>query len=426
MEPDPRIPRVYRRAYTLLIGTAVTIFVCAFVVAVAYDRPLVEPEGKLLGPSLTLFLEWFGIMPTNIVLSSIVLLVDMFIRAFSILVAALLVDLFVRAAGTRVILRVRAARAAKQGIAPAAVGADVAADPLEMTEAEEKTVREMVRERWETHWTKERMTLVVLGTVCFYITYVCYRNLKSNLPFVRPDPDRAPGEVKALLFDRELHIMDRVLFFGHDPSDVLHAVFGTTWFAHVLSQIYLTYLPLVILLVTIWLVWSRNVSYGYWFVTSQVVAWTLGTLSYYLLPTLGPGIQYPSEYTDLTHTPTTDLMESITSGRNSVLYDPTVTDSLNSVAGFASLHVAITLLWALMVQYTVRSTILHWLFWVNFALTVIATLYFGWHYVADDIAGVAIAVIAFYWGGLASGQKFDRGLRSHPTTTTSKVPIDAD
>jgi hypothetical protein len=260
--------------------------------------------------------------------------------------------------------------------------------------------------------------------VCFYMTYVCYRNLKSNLPFVRPDPNREPGEVKALSYDRELHVMDRVLFFGHDPSDVLHAVFGTTLTAHILSQVYLTYLPLVILLVVVWLVWSRNVSFGYWFVTSQVVAWTLGTLSYYLLPTLGPGIEYPSEYLDLSPTPTTDLMVSITSGRAGVLYDTAIEGALNSVAGFASLHVTITVLWALMVQYTVRSKVLHWIFWVNAGLTVIATIYFGWHYLADDIAGIAIAIVAFYLGGIASGQKFDRGMKSHPTTTTSKVPVD--
>ena len=117
-------------------------------------------------------------------------------------------------------------------------------------------------------------------------------------------------------------------------------------------------------------------------------------------------------------------MDSITYGRGGVLYDPLIEGALNSVAGFASLHVTITLLWALMVQYTVRSRILHWVFWVNFGLTVVATLYFGWHYVADDIAGVAIAIFSFYLGAIASGQKFDRGMKSHPTTTTSKVPIE--
>ena len=35
------------------------------------------------------------------------------------------------------------------------------------------------------HWTRDRITLVVLGAVCFYVTYVSYRNLKNFLPFVR-------------------------------------------------------------------------------------------------------------------------------------------------------------------------------------------------------------------------------------------------
>ena len=82
--------------------------------------------------------------------------------------------------------------------------------------------------------------------------------------------------------------------------------------------------------------------------------------------------------------------------------------AVQSVAGFASLHCAITLLVALMVQYTLQSRVLHWIFWANFGITVVATLYFGWHYVADDVAGILIALIAFYVGGIASGQKFDR------------------
>ena len=81
---------------------------------------------------------------------------------------------------------------------------------------------------------------------------------------------------------------------------------------------------------------------------------------------------------------------------------------VNSVAGFASLHCAITLLVALMVQFTLRNRLLKIFFWVNFGLTLVATIYFGWHYLADDMAGVMIAFVAFYLGGVATGQKFDR------------------
>jgi hypothetical protein len=274
----------------------------------------------------------------------------------------------------------------------------------------------IVTERWREHWNRERITLVVMGLVCFYVTYVSYRNLKTFLPFVM-------GEDK---YDRSLHLVDRALMFGHEPATILHTVLGTGISAHFLSTIYLWFLPLVPLALAAWLVWSRNITFGYWFATSQCLAWTLGTASYYALPTLGPGFQYSYLYADLAPTGSTALMEALSYGRDGVLRRG-LEGSVQSVAGFASLHVAITLLVALMVQYTLRNRILHIVFWANFAITVVATLYFGWHYIADDLAGIVIALFSFWLGGLASGQKFDRhGLASHPTSTTSQVPVDAE
>ena len=270
----------------------------------------------------------------------------------------------------------------------------------------------IVRQRIRTHWNRERLTLVALGIVCFYAVYVSYRNLKSFLPFIITTK-----------YDRELYLLDRALFFGHEPATVLHTLLGTTLTAHVLSLIYLWFLPMVPLGVTAWVVWSRNMSIGYWFVTSQCVAWTLGTISYYALPTLGPGFEYVQLYEPLADTPTTDLMAALSDGRAAVI-NGVSTDTVQSVAGFASLHCAITLLLALVVQYTVRNRLAKWVCWVNFALTVVATLYFGWHYIVDDVAGIVIAIVSFYLGGIASGQKFERGgLASHPTTMTSAVPV---
>ena len=61
---------------------------------------------------------------------------------------------------------------------------------------------------------------------------------------------------------------------------------------------------------------------------------------------------------------------------------------------------------------------------VFFGLTVLSTLYFGWHYIADDVAGIMIALVAFYVGGVASGQKFERhGLAAHPTADSAAVPV---
>ena len=125
-------------------------------------------------------------------------------------------------------------------------------------------------------------------------------------------------------------------------------------------------------------------------------------------------------------------MDSLSYSRDNVL-NVGIEGAVQSVAGFASLHCAITLLVALMVQFTLRSQVLKWVFWVNFGLTVVATLYFGWHYIADDVAGIMIALISFYVGGIASGQKFDRhGRTSHPDDRrprpcpSSRKPAPAD
>lgn len=346
---------MYRRAYALLIGTAALMGGLAVVSAIVLDRRLVDPEG-FLGPGL--------------------------VRLPMLVLAALLLDML-----PQYVWRGR---------------------------MKPRAGWEAMKQRWHTHWTRERLVLVVLGIVSFYVTYVCYRNLKSFLPFIMGDDK----------YDRELHVLDRALFFGNEPGTVLHAVLGTGIAAHILSAVYLIFLPLVATAVAAWLVWSSNITYGYWFVTSQVLIWSLGTATYYMLPTLGPGFRYPWLYADLPDTGTGDLMEALFYGRKGVIHDG-LEGAVQSVAGFASLHTGVTLLWALMAQYTLRIVWIKVVLWINFALTILATIYFGWHYVVDDIAGIAIALVSFYVGGLASGQKFDKhGLRSRPTSKTSKVPVE--
>ena len=156
---------------------------------------------------------------------------------------------------------------------------------MALTRAGSSRFRTEARLLIREHWTRERITLVVLGLVCFYVTYVSYRNLKNFLPFVRGGQTRQG--------DYELHKFDQWLMFGNDPAIVLHNVLGTTVSAHVLSWVYLIFLPMVPISVTIWLVWSRNVSFGYWYVTAQCICWTLGTASYYMIPTLGPELRVP-------------------------------------------------------------------------------------------------------------------------------------
>ncbi len=269
----------------------------------------------------------------------------------------------------------------------------------------------------DEHWTRDRIQLVVIGLVSFYVTYVSYRNLKNFLPLV----------FGRNTHDLLLHSIDKFLMFGHEPAVLLHQVLGETYAAHVLGFVYLLFLPISPASLIVYLVWSRNISYGYWYATAQCLAWAFGTVSYYVLPTLGPNFAFPFIYADLDKTGVSSLQESLYNGRYDVVWSPLTTDSIQSVAGFASLHVGIILTLALITHYTVRHAWIRWSMWVYFVLTVLSTLYFGWHYIADDIAGATIAILSVWLGGLATGQQFERhGRGSHPTTSTSSVPVDAD
>ncbi len=69
------------------------------------------------------------------------------------------------------------------------------------------------------------------------------------------------------------------------------ALLGEGVAAHVLAFVYLFFLPLSPASLVVWLVWSRNISYGYWYATAHCLTWALGTASYYLVPSLGPQLR---------------------------------------------------------------------------------------------------------------------------------------
>jgi membrane-associated phospholipid phosphatase len=70
------------------------------------------------------------------------------------------------------------------------------------------------------------------------------------------------------------------------------------------------------------------------------------------------------------------------------------TGTPQAIAAFASLHIAMSftaLLAAYMLQLGRR---VKQLLWVWLGLTFVGTVYLGWHYVVDDIAGLVIGAAA--------------------------------
>jgi hypothetical protein len=288
--------------------------------------------------------------------------------------------------------------------------ADVVPRTLWTCRHELSRFRTAAEARVREHWTRERIVLVVLGLAAFYTTYVSYRNLKNFLPFVRPHT-----------YDYALHALDRWLLGGRDPAVLLHTVFGTGIAAQAFSIVYLLFLPLVPVAPAVWLVWSRNPAYGYWFVTADCLAWSLGTASYYLIPTLGPSFAFEWLYSGLQRTGVTQLQDQLFYGRQLIRYDP-FADGVQSVAGFASLHVAITLVMALVAHHTVRHRALRVAAWTYLGLVVLSTTYFGWHYIADDVAGAAIGLASVYLGARVTGHRLVRSDRAVASCNTAAEP----
>lgn len=260
----------------------------------------------------------------------------------------------------------------------------------------------VTRERWP----RAHIRFALLGLGTWYLTYVAFRNLKSFVPFVNDS-----------LWDRELAAFDRVLFLGHDPAAVLHALLGTGWAAHAMSWVYIAWIVFVPFSLAIALVWSRNVTGGAWYVTAVAVDWVLGVATYYVLPTLGPVYARPAQFEDLAHTHVTTLQEIMIAEREEVLADPATAEAVQTIAAFASLHVGVMMTACIMANLLALPRPARTSLWTFLWLTVLATVYLGWHYVSDAIAGAVLGAGGVWIAAIATGNH----VRGRPVHVPQRV-----
>lgn len=233
-------------------------------------------------------------------------------------------------------------------------------------------------------WTGQRVVLALTGLLGYFVVYVGYRNLKSWNAF---NPLR----------DDDLLQLDRAIFLGHSPAELLHGLFGETLGATVLEAIYTSFSYLVLLSVVASLVLIPQVRRAYVFLAAATWTWILGALSYYLVPSLGPFASAPSEFRGLSTTGIAGSQATLLVDRAGFLADPSVAGSFVSIGAFASLHVGFTFMVFLMARYyrLQRTSIALAIYLVA---VILATVYFGYHYVVDDVAGLLLGGLAVLLG----------------------------
>jgi hypothetical protein len=241
-------------------------------------------------------------------------------------------------------------------------------------------VRRVARERW----TVTRAAAVAGSLVGFHVTYLAYRNLKSVVPLLEP----------GTLFDDRLARLDRALFAGHDPAALLQSVLGTGIAAQLLSLVYGAFFVFVPLALGGALVLLRDLRAGLFLATALSINWVLAAGSYFLVPALGPVYADPTAFAGLPETAVGDLQTMLLGQRALFLLDPAAAGTAQSIGAFASLHVSMLFTAAVAAHLLGLGPRLKVGLWTMLALTVTATIYFGWHYVIDDIGGMILALLA--------------------------------
>lgn len=263
-------------------------------------------------------------------------------------------------------------------------------------------VRRVVSERW----SRREVRFVVVGLVTWYVAYVSYRNVKSYVPFVNP-----------YLWDGKLEDSDRLVFLGHDPAVLLHELLGRDWAAHVLSYVYVSWMVVVPATLAVALVWSRNRHAGEWYVTAVALDWVLGAFTYLALPALGPVYADPADFAGLADTHVSRLQAGMMADRHDVLVNPFTAETVQMIAAFTSLHVAICVTLCVFAELLHMRRSLRVAAWVYLALTSVSTIYLGWHYLIDLVGGAALGVAAAWIAAKGTGHEFRR--RPGPAETTA-------
>ena len=188
---------------------------------------------------------------------------------------------------------------------------------------------------------------------------------------------------------------DRGLFGGNDPADLLHTLLGTGIAAQVLSVVYYAFFFSL----------CRSRSHSPW---CSPPARRAASSTRSPCRSTGPWAPRattcsppwdriyaaPAGFADLPATETSHLQDVLLRQRLGFLTDPAAADAHQGIAAFGSLHTSIIFTAAVAAHMLGLGRRLRIGLWVLFALTAIATVYLGWHYVVDDLAGVVIGLTA--------------------------------
>jgi membrane-associated phospholipid phosphatase len=220
-------------------------------------------------------------------------------------------------------------------------------------------IARVLRRRSDLVWRRFVFALRIFLAYCLLL--IVFRVVNFYVPVLHPG-----------IRDDAIQHVDASLFFGQQVSQWLEPIV-TPWLTHIMTAAYMAWFWL--LFATILLLVFRSEQVAAEYVLASLVAFYTGYVCYVLIPVIGPG------YTIHYAVHVGDIAPQFTTERLLIARDC-----------FPSLHTAIS---TLMVIYVWRYRKAWSVVYIPMAvLIVFATLYLRFHYGLDDIAGIALGIVA--------------------------------
>ncbi|MFN1531572.1 phosphatase PAP2 family protein [Vibrio jasicida] len=226
--------------------------------------------------------------------------------------------------------------------------------------------------------------------------------MKSAIPLIIP-----------FRYDDVLVELDRLLFFGHAPWEVMHALFSSAYAIKLLNINYNVWFFLM-WIVSFFFLFSPQSKLRTQYLVSWISCWfLLGNLLALLLSSAGPVFLERLNPSNTTYSELTSLLTQhndylTSSGRGSLWVLQTQHDLWlaysenkemlgSGISAMPSLHNSIAVLMALS-MYAVK----HWLgilFIVHSIFIYIGSIALGWHYALDGIVSAPLTVLIWWLAG---------------------------
>lgn len=220
------------------------------------------------------------------------------------------------------------------------------------------------------------------------LMFVVYINLKHLIPFLAYD-----------YFDDSLLAWESRLF-GATSTEHLISFFGVGA-APLLSKMYKLFYNYTAFLIII-MVLQRPSRFAQRFLAAFVLVWLIGILMVFALPTLGPCFSSPEVVSLLPFTEVSEMQSKLWAHKTAMDLDIHSRIPVYLISGFPSLHLAVPIVGSIFLgERYPRLAALSWMF---VFITGITTIYFGWHFLLDDIGSLVLALTAVKASNLLVGK----------------------